>query len=370
MIRRRSLLVALAILAALAIGVRATLPWAVEHFADRSLASLEEYTGSVDDVDLAIWRGHYSLENLRIDKREGDIPLPFLSAPSIDVSIQWGALFRGALVAELHAIGPRFVFVDGKTKEGTQTGLGPNWAERLKTLAPFRFNRFTVHDGRIEFRNFESRPKVELYIDSVEVLAENLTNISGRESDVFGTVAARGLVMGETPLAVNARLDPVADPPEIEVDAELEKLPLTAVNPFFEAYVNVDAEAGTFSVYTEIATADGRFTGYVKPLLEDAKFLDLADDEGFFRSAWEAFVGLVAEVFENQPEGRFATRIPLSGELEAVDAELVPAIFNVLRNAFVQALSASISGTVSIDDVDDPFRGEGPDEPEGGQDSG
>jgi hypothetical protein len=197
------------------------------------------------------------------------------------------------------------------------------------------------------------------------VLAENLTNIRGEESDVFATVAARGLVMGETPVSVDARLDPVADPPELELDAELEKLPLPMLNPLLEAYANVDAEAGTFSLYTEIATADGRFTGYVKPLLENAEFLSLSEDESFFRKAWEGVVDLLAEVFENQPKERVATRVPLSGELDAVDAELVPAIFNVLRNAFVQALAASISDTVSLEDVDDPFRNEGRDGEEG-----
>jgi hypothetical protein len=359
MTRRRKLLIALAIVAVVAIAARAAMPFVVLHFANRTLAGLEGgYTGHVEDVDLAIWRGNYSLEGLRIDKREGDIPLPFASVPHLDVSIQWGALLRGALVAEVHAIEPRMVFVDAESKQRSQTGMGPDWAEKLEALAPFRFNRMTVRDGRIEFRNFESEPPVEIYIDDIEVLAENLTNIRGENDDVFGTVSARGLVMGETPVSVDARIDPVADPPELELDAELEKLPLPMLNPLLDAYANVDAEAGTFSVYVEIATADGRFEGYVKPLLENAEFLSRSDDENIFRKAWEGIVDLVAEVFENQPKERVATRVPLSGELDAVDAELVPAIFNILRNAFVQALAASISDTVSLEDVDESFRNE------------
>ncbi|HUO82896.1 MAG TPA: DUF748 domain-containing protein [Gammaproteobacteria bacterium] len=359
MTRRRKLLIALAIVAVVAIAARAALPFVVEYYANRTLAGLEGgYTGHVEDVDLAVWRGNYSLEGLRIDKREGDIPLPFASVPRLDVSIQWGALLRGALVAEVHAIEPRMVFVDAESKERSQTGMGPDWAEKLEALAPFRFNRVTVRDGRIEFRNFESEPPVEIYIDDIEVLAENLTNIRGENDDVFGTVSARGLVMGETPVSVDARIDPVADPPELELDAQLEKLPLPMLNPLLDAYANVDAEAGTFSVYVEIATAGGRFEGYVKPLLENAEFLSRSDDENIFRKAWEGIVDLVAEVFENQPKERVATRVPLSGELDAVEAELVPAIFNILRNAFVQALSASISDTVSLEDVDESFRNE------------
>lgn len=306
-------------------------------------------------------RGEYSLVDIRIDKKNSDIPEPFFSAPRADISIKWPALFRGALVAEVHAASPRMVFVDGKTEQRSQKGLGPDWAEKLEALAPFRFNRITVNDGRLEFRNFEAEPAVELYVDTIRIVAENLTNIRDSESDVFATLETRGSTLGVTPMCVNARLDPVADPPEIDLDVELDKLPLPALNSFLEAYVNVDAEAGTFSLYAEIATADGRFKGYVKPLMEDAEFLTLSDEGGFFRKAWEGLVDVIAEVFENQSTGRFATRVPLSGELEAIDAELLPAVFHVLRNAFVQALSASISNTVGLEDVGSPVEDKGQD---------
>ncbi|MBA3564152.1 MAG: DUF748 domain-containing protein [Gammaproteobacteria bacterium] len=357
--RRRRLILALLIVLLLAVAVRAISPLAVERYVNRTLQGLDNYSGRVQDVDLAIWRGEYSLHNIRIDKRDSDISEPFFSAPRVDISIEWPALFRGALVAEVHAASPRMVFVDAETEQRSQKGLGPDWAETFEALAPFRFNRITVNDGRLEFRNFEAEPEVELYVDTIRIVAQNLTNFRDSESDVFATLEARGSALGITPMSVNARLDPVADPPEIELDAELDKLPLPALNPFLEAYVNVDAEAGTFSLYAEIATADGRFKGYVKPLMEDAEFLTLADEGGFFRKAWEGLVEVVAEVFENQPTGRFATRVPLSGELDAVDAELLPAVFNVLRNAFVQAFSASISGTVGLEDVDNPLEGEG-----------
>ncbi|CAN5215233.1 hypothetical protein BH24PSE2_BH24PSE2_02660 [soil metagenome] len=358
MSRRRRLFIVLVIAVVLAVVVRSLLPLAVERFANRELQDLGAYTGRIEDVDLAIWRGAYSIENIRIDKKTGGIPEPFFSAPRVDISIDWAALFRGALVAEAHAASPRVVFVDAETKERSQKGPEPVWAEKLQSLAPFRFDRITVNDGRLEFRNFEADPEVELYVDTIRIVATNLTNIRNGGGDAFANVEARGSALGVTPVRVDGRLDPIADPPELELNAELEKLPLTEMNSFLDAYLNVDAEAGTFSLYTEIATADGRFKGYVKPLLEDANIMTLSEEGGFFRKAWEGLVDLVAEVFENQSAGQFGTEIPLSGELDAVDIELLPAIFNVLRNAFVQALSASITGTVNLEDVDDPHENE------------
>lgn len=356
--RRKKFVFAGAVVLAIAVALRVTAPFFVERYVNRALAGLEDYSGHVASVDLAIWRGNYSLESLRIHKLEEGIPHPFVSVPRMNISIQWGALFRGELVAEVEALEPRLVFIDAESEEKSQTGLGPNWADKLKALAPFRFNRITIEEGRLEFRNAESQPPVELFVDGIEVLAENLTNVRRRQSDVFATVAASGLVMGETPIRVNARFDPIIDPPEIEVDAELEALPLPELNPLLNSYANVDAEAGVFSAYVEIATADGRFEGYVKPLLEGVEFIRMEEDDNIFRKAWEGLVGLTAELFENQPKDRFATQIPLSGELDAVDVEIVPAIFNILRNAFIQALGAGISGTVGIKDLEESLQNE------------
>ena len=356
--RREKFLLVCAVVLAIAVALRVAAPFLVERYVNRTLSNLEDYSGHVASVDLAIWRGNYSLERLRIHKLEKGIPHPFVSVPRVNISIQWGALLRGELVAEIQALEPRLVFIDAESEERSQTGLGPNWSDKLKALAPFRFNKITVEDGRLEFRNAESEPPVELFVDGIEVLAENLTNVRRRESDVFATVAAHGLVMGETAISVNARFDPIIDPPEIEVDAELEAMPLSELNPLLNSYANVDAEAGIFSAYVEIATADGHFEGYVKPLLEGADFVRMEEDDNIFRKAWEGLVALTAELFENQPKDRFATRIPLSGELDAVNVEIVPAIFSILRNAFVQALGAGISGTVGIKTLEESLQNE------------
>lgn len=353
---RKKLFFVAAVVLAIAVVLRVAAPFLVEQYVNRTLAGLENYSGHVASVDLAIWRGSYSLESLRIHKLGKSTSHPFVSVPRMNMSIEWGALLRGELVAEVQALEPRLVFIDAETEEQSQTGLGPEWADKLKALAPFRFNKVTIERGRLEFRNAGSQPPVELFVGGIEILAENLTNVRRRQSDVFATVAARGLVMGETPVSVNARFDPIVDPPEIELDAELEAIPLSELNPLLNSYANVDAEAGTFSVYVEIATADGRFEGYVKPLLEDADFVRLEEDDSIFRKAWETIVGLTAELFENQPKDRFATRIPLSGELEAVNVEIVPAIFSILKNAFIQALGAGISGTVGIKDLEESLQ--------------
>jgi hypothetical protein len=105
-------------------------------------------------------------------------------------------------------------------------------------------------------------------------------------------------------------------------------------------------------MYSELAAAEGRFEGYVRPILDDPEIFDAdADAQGPFRKAWEALVNVAAKILENRQEQQVATQIPLRGEIQQPDAELLPAMINLLRNAFVAAFSHSLEGSISLRDV-------------------
>lgn len=62
------------------------------------------------------------------------------------------------------------------------------------------------------------------------------------------------------------------------------------------------------------------------------------DDGTIFRKIWEALVGAGAEALENQPEDRVATEVPIEGSIDNPDPDLSVTIWNVFRNAFVDAI--------------------------------
>ena len=45
------------------------------------------------------------------------------------------------------------------------------------------------------------------------------------------------------------------------------------MNPWLREFLKVDAEMGVFSMYSELAAAENRFEGYVRPILEDPQFV-------------------------------------------------------------------------------------------------
>lgn len=65
----------------LALVVRLLLPGWVRHYLDGRIEHMGPYHGSMADIDLHIWRGSYTIHNLRIDKDGAPLKEPFLNAP-------------------------------------------------------------------------------------------------------------------------------------------------------------------------------------------------------------------------------------------------------------------------------------------------
>ena len=192
----------------------------------------------------------------------------------------------------------------------------------------------------------------------------NLTNVQDVEEPAFAELDVRGGIMGNAPVTLTGRIDPNEMTPTFDIDLSIEGARLVDVNPWLREFLKVDAEMGVFSMYAELAAAEGRFEGYVRPILEDPQFVDANEDEdGPFRKAWEGLVNLAAKILENREEEQVATQIPLRGEIEDPDVDVLTAMVNLLRNAFVAAFSHSLEGSITLRDVASDVRGFGGEPP-------
>src|SRR5689334_6506176 len=99
--RRKIWLIILGSLLVLIIAFRIALPSILLRFVNNQLAKIDGYYGHVDDIDVSLFRGAYTIKGLRLDKIDGKIPVPFFKAESSDISIEWRALFHGKIVAEI-----------------------------------------------------------------------------------------------------------------------------------------------------------------------------------------------------------------------------------------------------------------------------
>jgi hypothetical protein len=354
---RRALL-GVGIVAVVAVAARLAAPFALERYVNRQLADLGEYRGSVADIELSLLRGGYVLRNLTIVKPDAppDTP-PFATIPALDLSLQWRSLFRGRAVGEVVLHGPVLNLVQGPSDAEQQLGTGVNWPQQVRDLSPFRLNVVEARNGLVTFRAPGISTDDSLTLRDFEMQLRNLTNVQDVEEPAFAELDVRGGIMGNSPLSLTGRIDPNEMTPTFDIDLSLEGAQLVDVNPWLREFLKVDAEMGVFSMYSELAAAEGRFEGYVRPILEDPQLFDSeTDSQGPFRKAWEALVNVAAKILENREEQQVATQIPLRGEIEDPDVDLLTTMVNLLRNAFVAAFSHSLDGSITLRNVANDVR--------------
>jgi hypothetical protein len=351
--RRRKWLIALAIVVVVLIGLRLALAPVILHYANRKLDQIPEYKGHIGDVELALLRGAYQIKDVSLRKVEGASTVPFFAADLVDLSVEWGALLHGKLVGEVELHGPRLNFVVAQSKKASQTGIDSSWEDRSKELFPLDINRFKIDNGEIHFRDLTRTPKVDIHADQIDALAKGLTTRPRGDEALPATFHATARAMNHAKLRIDMKLDPWARYPTFDMDGELTGLELKTLNDFLRAYAKVDAEGGTFSLYTEMAADKGNFKGYVKPILKDVKIFSPGkkDEGGPLESAWQALVGGVEELLENKQKHQLATQVPLAGKFKNPSAGIWASVGYLLRNGFVRALSPSLTHSVSFGDV-------------------
>lgn len=353
MLRRNKLLLTLAIIAVVIVAVRVALPYVVKDYANKTLHSLQAYDGSVQDIDIALWRGAYRIDGIRIEKRGMHGSTPFFQSDRIDLSVEWRSLARGSLVAEIVFIEPNVNLIQGKSKQESQTGEGENWQARLEQLFPFRFNTIEVREGVATFRAPGIRTQDALRAEHLNGVLSNLTNVADADKETFADFRMNGVVLENAPARVDGSLNPWAPQPTFDVNVEVKQVSLPKVNPWLRQYIRADAESGEFELYLEIAAADGKFKGYAKPILRNVNITSAAEDEkNPLRKLWEGIVEFAANVFENRQEEQVAARVPFSGTIENPEAGIWATIASVVRNAFVGAFARSLEGSISLRDVE------------------
>jgi hypothetical protein len=343
----------LAVVVVVLVAIRAVLPIFIERYANRTLDNLEGYSGNIQDVDLELLRGAYVIEGVSVVKTGGKQPVPFFSASEVDLSVQWAALLDGSIVAEIDLRSPKINFVtapEGKEKQKEQIEPSSNWTDVVKDLTPFNINRFSIQDGEVHFRDFDSKPQVNIYVQKLNAEARNLTNSEDRSGSLVATFDGRGTAMGSGKVRFKGSVDPYAKAPTFDADFSLSDLDLRQLNPYLRAYANVDVERGTFSVDAEFAAKNGRFEGYVKPFIEHLDVLRWeSEKESFPNKLWQGLVEFASELLEDQSRDRTATRIPFKGSLEQPDVDVWSAMGSLFKNAFIEALRRGLEGSVEIE---------------------
>jgi hypothetical protein len=366
MTRRNRILVGLGVLVVVLVAARLALPYAVKDYTNRKLATLESYEGHVGDIDIHLWRGAYSIDDIVIVKKGAKRPVPFFRARRTDFSVEWRSLMRGSVVATAAFDSPELNLVQAKSEKESQLGDEEDWHALVEQMFPFRFNTVQVSNGTVRFLAPGIETKDAITARKVNGHVSNLTNVIETGKETFADFRIEAQVLEGAPAYVAGSIDAFARQPTFDVNMEVKKVQLPQVNPWLREYIKADAEAGRFELYMEMAAADGKFKGYAKPILEDVDMYRSGEPEkNPLKRVWEGFLDFAANVLENKDADQVAARIPFTGTIEDPKTNLFATIASVLRNAFVSAFARSLEGSITLRDVKKNLQGIDPNQESG-----
>lgn len=317
------------------------------------------YTGHIDDVDIALLRGAYQINDLRIRKINGKIKEPFVYIPKTDLSVQWRSLLKGKLVGEVETYKPELNFSFSQNESERQTGQEVDWTVLVKDLLPIEINRFAVINGRIDLTSLLTQPKTDLSMHRVNGEIRNIRNVEEKSGSLPSPLWATGDVPGYGgTMRFDANTYLLKPLPDFNYNLRFTDLQMVKLNTLARKYANIDFERGTLSVFSEMAMKDGKLNGYLKPLTKEMKIFKL--DENEKRSVGKFLTELLAQggtaLLKNQKRDQVATRIPLSGSVENVETGLWPTLFGVLRNAYIEAFKGEFDNDITFKDALSDFK--------------
>jgi len=206
-----------------AVLLYAILPFVIRQYVLHTLNKIPGYRTEVGLLSVNLFRGAYQIKQIKLEKTSGTVPVPFFSADTIDLSIQWTELFHGALVGRVQVDRPSLNFANSPAPETSQTSVDKSWLAHVKELFPLKINRFEINDREIHFRDFSWKPNVDLYMTKARVAAVNLTNSRRLSQTLVATIDAAGIVPQDGHFKFHPQADPFAERPTFQLAAEMDR---------------------------------------------------------------------------------------------------------------------------------------------------
>ncbi|WP_161554288.1 DUF748 domain-containing protein [Stenotrophobium rhamnosiphilum] len=341
MTKKQKWLVILTVTLVVIVGGYVVLPLAMKTYINHRLENLPNYRGHVDGLSVSLLAGSYQLQNITLEQLNSATNEPLFTATTVDVAILWGSLFKGLIVAEIAAHNPKINFAAAHAGKEAQSGFGVNWVNVVGEITPFRIDRLEIINGEIHYYDHFSNPPVNIYLSKTQATLTNLANSDKLASNRPSHLVLSAQAMDRSNLFTDVFFNPFKKEADFKLKLKLIAFPVKALRNFMHAYTPVDPSGGTLDLVIEANAEKGNIEGYVKPLFHELKLehWETASDHKLqpLRFFSNTMGDVVNFLFRNQAENQLASKVPFSGKIDDPSVDVLSAVLNVLRNAFVGA---------------------------------
>ncbi|WP_233843679.1 DUF748 domain-containing protein [Dyella sp. 2HG41-7] len=329
------------------VSIRLLLPGWIRHHLDDRIDSMGSYHGSMAEVDLHLWRGSYTIRNLRIDKIGAPANQPFLDAPRTEIAVSYAEALRGRLRGHVDFYDATVNFIDGKSESEQQLGKGVNWSNELNILIPAELDSINIHNGTVTFRNVVSSPNVDLTMVNVNATITNLSASQSESGERMATLHGTATVLRDAPLETQATFDPTNRFGNFHYQIRITQIQLVRANALARAYSGLDFAGGTGDFTMDLKATNGQLDGYAKPIFKDLKLFSWKKDvqqekKGPIKLLYEAAAQGAVSLLKGPTNDTLVTNVPISGRIGDSEFGKPQAIFNVVHDSFLHAYESQL----------------------------
>ncbi|MDO6423459.1 DUF748 domain-containing protein [Saccharophagus degradans] len=359
--------IAACILFTLLVALRMLAPTIVKNIVNQSLDNAPGIAGSIQDIDLHLYRGAYQIEGIELRTVKNNIEHPFVTISELDISIFWTKLIRGEVVTELVFKQPSFTFADTKEEQTQKYEAAANkstWLGISEQLVPFDIDRLEVIDGHFTFEGKSNtlNQKGVFQVSDINGVVVGITspsqydtenNKSKNTTSTRGTLTGYGMVYGESKVTAEGSFDPFSKKPMFDVDAHIDDIQAKHLDALIKIYTPFDIEAGSFMAATELKADMGKLTGYLKVGADELDVFSWKQDieidgDNPFEALADALIGGIANILSNRETDLVATQIPIEGSLNNPETSVIESFLSLLNNAFIDAIDIEVDEILSF----------------------
>ncbi|WP_442853193.1 DUF748 domain-containing protein [Alteromonas sp. LOR] len=345
----------------LLIFARIGAPYAVQYYINQQINQTKGITGQVGDVDLHLYRGAYSVDDIEIYAVDDQSsPKPLLSVTTLDFSLAWSAILNGNLVTNMVFSQPKIVVYDKDTttpEQNPQVKDERTWIGLANNLVVFSIDTLKIIDGKVSLVNQTKKGEIPTYIANINADIKNITNAQNLMKTLVTSVDVTGDLMGEATLTLVGKLDPFSEQANFDFNMEVQRFSVKQIQTVFNVYTPFDIEAGGIDGAMELAAKSNEVSGYAKAGVYDLSIFSWRedvekDDDGLFTIIFEGGADLLSAILENDESQLVAARIPIEGTLDNTDISTFQAVVSILKNAFFDATKMQVDDIVSYESVE------------------
>ena len=202
-----------------------------------------------------------------------------------------------------------------------------------------------LDNGKVDFSDHFIKPN---YSAALTQLSGSLGAFSSSSREM-ATLDLRGRAEGTALLEIAGKLNPTAQPLELDIHAKATDLELAPLSPYAGKYAGYDIERGKLSMDVSYQIQpDGRLTATNKVVLNQLTFGDKVESP----SATKLPVLLAVALLKDR-NGVIDLDLPISGSINDPQFSVIGLIFKVIGNLLVKAVTSpfSLFGGGASDDL-------------------